>query len=138
MECTRYRQVLINRLFYIMNFRKLTASNIMLFAAKHYDNPSCLGQAEFLDDMKRFKYVKRLFRKYSATGELRTRLIINHIIVLTNVFGVDAATTMLFFKVEKEYWPLLKTFLIFLSFMPNTDMIEIDVHKELLQELNRI
>jgi|TARA_B110000914_G_C15290984_1_gene366617 hypothetical protein len=121
-----------------MNFRKLTASNIMLFAAKHYDNPSCLGQAEFLDDMKRFKYVKRLFRKYSATGELRTRLIINHIIVLTNVFGVDAATTMLFFKVEKEYWPLLKTFLIFLSFMPNTDMIEIDVHKELLQELNRI
>ena len=138
MECTRYRQVLINRLFYIMNFRKLTASNIMLFAAKHYDNPSCLGQAEFLDDMKRFKYVKRLFRKYSATGELRTRLIINHIIVLTNVFGVDAATTMLFFKVEKEYWTLLKTFLIFLSFMPNTDMIEIDVHKELLQELNRI
>ena len=81
-----------------MDFKKLTASNIMLFAAKHYDNPSCIGQAEFLDDMKRFKYVKRLFRKYSATGELRTRLIINHIVVLTNVFGVDAATTMLFFK----------------------------------------
>ena len=121
-----------------MDFKKLTASNIMLFAAKHYDNPSCIGQAEFLDDMKRFKYVKRLFRKYSATGELRTRLIINHIVVLTNVFGVDAATTMLFFKVEQEYWSLLKTFLIFLNFMPNTDLTEIDTHKELLKELETI
>ena len=121
-----------------MNFKKLTSSYIMLFAAKHYDNPSCVGQAEFLDDMKRFKYIKRLFRKYTATGELRTRLIINHIIILTNVFGVDAATTMLFFKVEKEYWPLLKTFLVFLNFMPENDMQDLPVHKLLLKELENI
>tara|TARA_B100000579_G_scaffold400792_1_gene382746 strand:- start:70 stop:435 length:366 start_codon:yes stop_codon:yes gene_type:complete len=121
-----------------MNFKKLTSSNIMLFAAKHYDNPSCVGQAEFLDDMKRFKYIKRLFRKYTATGDLRTRLIINHIIILTNVFGVDAATTMLFFKVEKEYWPLLKTFLVFLNFMPENDMTHLPVHKVLLEELENI
>lgn len=121
-----------------MDFKKLTTSNIMLFAAKHYDNPSCIGQAEFLDDMKRFKYIKRLFRKYTATGELRTRLIINHIVILTNVFGVDAATTMLFFKVEKEYWPLLKTFLTFLNLMPENDMIEISVHERLLEELRQI
>jgi hypothetical protein len=100
----------------------------MLFAAKHYDNPSCVGQAEFLDDMKRFKYIKRLFRKYTATGELRTRLIINHIIILTNVFGVDAATTMLF----------LKTFLVFLNFMPENDMQDLPVHKLLLKELENI
>ena len=121
-----------------MNFKKLTSSNIMLFAAKHYDNPSCVGQAEFLDDMKRFKYIKRLFRKYTATGELRTRLIINHIVILTNVFGVDAATTMLFFKVEKEYWPLLKTFLTFLNLMPENDMREISIHERLLEELRQI
>jgi hypothetical protein len=121
-----------------MDFNKLTSSNIMLFAAKHYDNPSCIGQAEFLYDMKRFKYINRLFRKYTATGELRTRLIINHIVILSNVFGVDAATTMLFFKVEKEYWPLLKTFLTFLNLMPENDMNEITVHARLLEELRQI
>ena len=109
-----------------------------MFAIKHYDNPQAVGEKEFYDDMKRFKYIKRLFRKYTATGELRTRLIINHIIILTNVFGVDAATTMLFFKVEKEYWPLLKTFLVFLNFMPENDMTELPVHKLLLQELENI
>ena len=88
--------------------------------------------------MKRFKYIKRLFRKYTATGELRTRLIINHIVILSNVFGVDAATTMLFFKVEKEHWPLLKTFLTFLNLMPENDMNEITVHARLLEELRQI
>ena len=110
----------------------------MLFAAKHYDNPSCLGQAEFLDDMKRFKYVKRLFRKYSATGELRTRLIINHIIVLTNVFGVDAATTLLFFKIDRQHWALLKTILVYLHFMPEEDMTDIRINQSVMAELGTI
>ena len=121
-----------------MNFKKLTSSNIMLFAAKHYDNPSCVGQAEFLDDMKRFKYIKRLFRKYTATGELRTRLIINHIIILTNVFGVDAATTLLFFKIEKQHWSLLKTFLVYLHIMPENDLINVSINTKVMGELLRI
>ena len=121
-----------------MNFKKLTSSNIMLFAAKHYDNPSCVGQAEFLDDMKRFKYIKRLFRKYTATGDLRTRLIINHIIILTNVFGVDAATTLLFFKIDKQHWSMLKTILIFLNYMPENEMVDVKINQEVLTELGKI
>ena len=67
-------------------------------------------EKEFEDDMKRFKYLKRLFRKYDTTKELKTRLIVNHIISFKNVFGVDDSTTLLFFKIEKQHWSLLKTF----------------------------
>ena len=81
------------------DFKHLTPENINMFAIKHYDNPSCVDEQEFLDDMKRFKYLKRLFRKYDTTRELKSRLIINHIIILANVIGVDAATTLLFFKI---------------------------------------
>jgi len=80
------------------DFKHLTPENINMFAIKHYDNPSCVDEQEFLDDMKRFKYLKRLFRKFDTTKELKSRLIINHIIVLANVFGIDAATTLLFFR----------------------------------------
>ena len=110
----------------------------MLFAAKHYDNPSCVGQAEFLDDMKRFKYIKRLFRKYTATGDLRTRLIINHIIILANVFGIDAATTLLFFKIDRKHWSLLKTVLVFLHYMPEEDMTDIRINQKVMGELGKI
>ena len=75
-----------------------------MYAIKHYQNPSCQGMEEFYDDMKRFKYIKRLFRKYKETGELKERLLLNHIIVLYNLFGADAASTLLFFKIELEYW----------------------------------
>ena len=87
-----------------------------MFAMKYYDNPSCIDKKEFLDDMKRFKYLKRLFRKYDTSGTLKVRLILNHIIVLANVFGVDASSTLLFFKIEKKHWSTLKTFL---GFSPN-------------------
>jgi hypothetical protein len=76
----------------------LTEENFTLFAMKHYDNPHCRGVNEFNDDLKKFKYLKRLFRKYRAGGGLKERLILNHIIVIYNLFGVDAATNMLFFK----------------------------------------
>ena len=102
----------------MVDFSELTPENINMFAMKHYDNPSCVDEAEFLDDLKRFKYLKRLFRKYDTSGELKVRLIVNHIIILSNVFGVDATTTLLFFKIEVEHWSLLKTFLVYLHFMP--------------------
>src|SRR5208282_2363891 len=96
----------------------LTEENFVLFAMHHYANPECRGINDFEEDLKRFKYLKRLFLRYKDDGELRERLILNHIIVLNNVFGIPAATKMLFFKIEPEFWPILKPFLIFLNFMP--------------------
>lgn len=120
------------------DFHKLTPDNIMMFAMKHYDNPSCVDRKEFLDDMKRFKYLKRLFRKYDTSKEFKSRLIINHIIILANVFGVDAATTLLFFKIDKQHWSILKTILIFLNYMPENDMIDIEIDQNVMEELKRI
>ena len=96
----------------------LTEENFTLYAIKHYDNPACKGIAEFNDDLKRFRYLKRLFNKYDAGKDLKERLILNHLVIIYNLFGAEAATKMLFFKVEKEFWPQLKTFLVFLNYMP--------------------
>ena len=122
----------------MVDFVKLTAENIMMFAIKHYDNPSCLDKKEFLDDMKRFKYLKRLFRKYDSSGILKTRLILNHIIVLANVFGVDAASTLLLFKIDKAHWSLLKTFMVYLNYLPNNELKEIAVDLKVFKELKEI
>ena len=120
------------------DFSKLTPDNIMMFAMKHYDNPSCVDKKEFLDDMKRFKYLKRLFRKYDTSKVLKIRLILNHIIMLANVFGVDASSTLLFFKIDKKHWSILKTFLVYLSYMPENDMKNIATDLKVLKELREI
>ena len=120
------------------DFHKLTPENIIMFAMKHYDNPSCVDRKEFLDDMKRFKYLKRLFRKYNTSSILKVRLILNHIIVLANVFGVDASSTLLFFKIEKKHWSTLKTFLVYLNYMPESDMKNIATDVKVLKELREI
>jgi hypothetical protein len=96
----------------------LTEENFIMYAMKYYDNPYCKGMTEFMDDIKRFKYIKRLLGKYHGGKGLKERLILNHIIVLNNLFGVEAATKMLFFKTEERFWPQLKTFLVFLNYMP--------------------
>jgi hypothetical protein len=95
---------------------KLDDSNFILFAAKYYDNPQCFDTLEFQDDLKRFKYLKRLFTRYQETGELKERLIVNHLIVLYNVFGPEA-TRMLFFKLE-GFHHYLKPFIVLLGYMP--------------------
>jgi hypothetical protein len=100
-----------------MSFENLTNDNIMMYAIKCYDTPNCII-SEFTEDMKRFNYIKRLFRRYTKYGELRERLILNHLIVLYNVFGVEPTTRMLFFKISKGDWSALKTYLIFLNYMP--------------------
>ena len=122
----------------MVDFSKLTPENINMFAMKHYDNPACLDEQEFLDDMKRFKYLKRLFRKYDTSKEFKSRLIINHIIILANVFGIESATTLLFFKIDKQHWHLLKTVLIFLNYMPENEMIDIETDQSVMEELKRI
>ena len=100
-----------------MHFEKLDETNFLLYAAKHYDNPSCFDTLEFYEDLNRFKYLKRLFSRYEETGELKERLILNHIIVIYNLFGVEASTRMLFFKL-KDYHRHLVPFLLFLNFLP--------------------
>jgi hypothetical protein len=97
---------------------ELNEDNFLIYAIKHYDNPHCKGMDEFMDDLKRFKYLKRLFRKYNTGKDLKERLILNHIIVIYNLFGPEAATKMLFYKIEQKFWSQLKTFLVFLNFMP--------------------
>ena len=102
---------------------------------QHYDNPQCVEVEEFNDDLRRIKYIKRLFRRFETTGELKKHLILNHIILLYNVFG-DAATPLLFFKLEKNYWPVLKAFLLFLDRLPLS--LNNDVNNDCLKELNLI
>lgn len=119
-------------------FENLTKDNLIMFAIKHYQNPSCEGINEFYDDMKRFKYIKRLFRKYKDSGILKERLLLNHIIILNNLFGADAASTLLFFKLEQEYWPALKSFLTFLSIMPENDLTHIITDPVIDQKLAEI
>lgn len=101
-----------------MHNEKLDESNALLYAAKFYDNPACFDTIEFYEDLNRFKYVKRLLNKYQESGELKERLILNHIIVLNNVFGTKAATRLLLLKCKTQYH-LLMPFLIFLNMMPD-------------------
>lgn len=101
-----------------MQFDNLNSDNIMLYAMKSYDKPNCI-LSEFKEDMKRFNYLKRLFYRYRKDGEIKDRLIINHLIVLSNVFGVEASTRLLFYKIAKEDYSTLKTYLLFLSHMPD-------------------
>jgi 5'(3')-deoxyribonucleotidase len=100
-----------------MSFDELSSENIMLFAVKSYDKPNCI-MSEFKEDMKRFNYLKRLFYRHRKVGEIKQQLIMNHLMVLYNVFGVEAATRLLFYKIAKEDYPALKTYLLFLSCMP--------------------
>ena len=101
-----------------MQFDNLTSENVLLYAMKVYDRPNCV-MSEFKEDMKRFNYLKRLFYRYRKDGEVKDRLIINHLIVISNVFGVEVSTRLLFFKMAKEDYPALKTYLLFLSHMPD-------------------
>ena len=116
-------------------FEKLTKDNIMMYAIQHYHNPSCEGMSEFKDDIKRFKYIKRLFRKYEETGILKERLLLNHIIVLNNLFGAEASSTLLFFKTEQTHWPALKGILEFLNIMPVNDLQDILSDNNIKQSL---
>ena len=98
-------------------FQTITKDNWLLFAQKHYDNPTLEKEAEFYDDLKRFKYLKRLFRKYEVSGKLKVRLALNHIIVLQNVFGVEACVTLLLYKIDVKHWSILKTLLTYLDYL---------------------
>ena len=95
----------------------MNEGNYLLFAIKFYDNPQAVTKDDFEDDLKRIKYIKRLLKRYKNTGELKTHLILNHLTVLFNVFN-DAAVPLLFYNMERELWPCIKSFLIFLDRIP--------------------
>jgi hypothetical protein len=97
----------------------LTESNFILYAAANYQNCQCYDIEEFYEDLNKFTYLKKLFSRFKEKGELKERLILNHIITLYNIFEPKAATRMLFFKIEEQHWYMLKTFLLFLNYMPD-------------------
>ena len=103
-----------------MIFDDLNDDNFLMFAMKEYNDIQCTSIEEFYDDLKKIKYIKRLFNIYKNTGQLKERLILNHFIVFYNVFPVQSGTRILFYKIEQDFWPMLKTFLIFLDRMPET------------------
>ena len=121
-------------------FKEITKDNWLLFAQHHYDNPTLQKEQEFYDDIKRFKYLKRLFRKYKATKNIKIRLVLNHVIVLANVFGVEAACILLLYKVEKIYWPYLKSVLVYLDYLYPHELNDVKTDKNidviLKKELN--
>ena len=119
-------------------FETITAANWMMFAMKHYDNPQADGEEEFQEDIKRYKYLKRLLKKYHETGALKERLILNHIIVLTNVFGVEASGSLLLYKIEPKYWSVLKTFMIFLNMIRAEELSHIGIDKKVWKTLETI
>jgi len=121
-----------------MNFDELTEDNFLLFAAKNYDNPQCESSDEFYNDLQRFKYLKRLFKRYTVNQDLQERLILNHIIVLYNLFGIKGCNRMIFFKMEEEYWSALKTFLVFLNYLPESDKVEVPLDPTIIKVLREI
>lgn len=110
-----------------MDFSKLNNNNFILYVSKYYDNPQCDSMDEFNEDLNRIKYIKRLLRKYIKTGILRERLILNHLIILQNVFGPLVTSRILFFKVDKELYSELKTFLIYLNYLPEDSISEVNL-----------
>ena len=117
---------------------KLTKNNLVVYAAKHYYNPTFIDGEEFNDDIKRFKYVKRLVNRYHQHGDLAERLILNHLIVIFNVFGYEAGVEMLALKLPLEQWPTIKPFLIFLNAIKNDDLTGIEMGKYVIEKLREI
>ena len=123
-----------------MKFDELNEDNYILFAIKYYDNPQAITKEDFFEDLSRFKYIKKLLRRYVKSGELKTTLLINHFIIVFNVFN-DAALPLLFFKIEKEYWSAVKSFIILLNRLPEypkSTVHDIKVDVNCLSELYKI
>jgi|TARA_B100001758_G_scaffold231917_1_gene228815 hypothetical protein len=123
-----------------MIFNELNEDNFLLFAIKHYENPQAVTKEDFDRDLNHFKYIKRLLKRYKNSGQLKTHLLLNHFIILYNIFG-EATTPMLFFKIEKELWSAMKSFIVFLGRFPeypHSDIHDIQVDMLCLTELYKI
>ena len=125
-----------------MDFSSLNESNFVMYAMKNYENPTCTGMDEFYEDLNRVKYIKRLFRKYEKSGVLRERLILNHLIILGNVFGPLTCSRIMFYKTESEMHSYLKTFLVYLNYLPkeieDVDLDEIPLEQGMIEKLRSL
>tara|TARA_Y200000002_G_scaffold13982_1_gene11251 strand:- start:30 stop:401 length:372 start_codon:yes stop_codon:yes gene_type:complete len=123
-----------------MRFDELNEGNYMLFAIKFYDNPQAVTKDDFESDLKRIRYIKRLLKRYKNTGELKIHLILNHLIILFNVFH-EAAVPLLFYNLEEDLWPSIKSFLVFLNRIPEypkTRITELEPDQNCLDQLNTV
>ena len=123
-----------------MIFNELNEDNFLLFAIKNYENPQAVTKEDFDKDLNHFKYIKRLLKRYKNTGQLKTHLLLNHFIILYNIFG-EATTPMLFFKIEEDLWSSMKSFIIFLGRFPeypHSAIHDIQVDMFCLSELYKI
>jgi len=119
-------------------FDELNNENFLLYASKHYDNKQCTEVEEFYEDLNRFKYLKRLLRRYESTGELQERLILNHLIVLFNVFSITNAKKMVFFKTDVGSLSTLKTFLVYLNYLKEDEYVEIPLDTRIIKVLRNL
>ena len=118
--------------------KELNESNLFLYAAKHYSNPAFTDIEEFYEDLKRFKYIKILTNRYLKSGKLVERLILNHLIVVFNAFGIEASLNILEFKLEEKHWTVVKPFLVFLKHITNDQYTGITMDKNVVEKLRKI
>ena len=117
---------------------EVTEDNYLIVAAKHYNNPQCSSTDEFYADLDRIKYIKRIINRDLESGDLSERLLLNHIIVFCNVFGVEIGVKMMAVKLEYKYWSVIKTILVFLKYIEATDLIGIDMDANVIKILRKI
>jgi hypothetical protein len=117
---------------------EVTEENYLIVAAKHYNNPQCSSTDEFYADLDRIKYIKRIINRYLETGELSDRLLLNHIIVFCNVFGIEIGVKMMAVKLDYKYWSVIKTILVFLKYLQPSDLIGIDMDRNVIKVLREI
>ena len=123
-----------------MRFNELNEENFLLFAIKNYENPQAVTKEDFDKDLNHFRYIKRLLKRYKSSGDLKVHLLINHFIILYNIFG-DATTPMLFFKIDQSLWSAIKTFIVFLDKLPDYPRCyihDIEMDERCLEELEKI
>ena len=123
-----------------MRFDELNESNYILFAIKHYENPHSVTKEDFFDDLKKFKFIKKIFKKYKNDSKVNVKLLINHFLILYNVFG-EATTPLLFYKIDSDYWSLIKTTIVYLGRFPEypkTKLHDIPVDLEFFQLLKTL
>ena len=117
---------------------EVTEENYLIVAAKHYNNPQCSSTDEFYADLDRIKYIKRIINRYLETGELSERLLIKHIIVFCNVFGIEIGVKMMALKLDYKYWPVIKSFLVFLKYIEPADLVGITMDPKVINILREI
>ena len=122
----------------MLRFKELTEKNLLLYATKHYSNPTFSDIEDFHEDLKRFKYIKRLLNRYIESDKLSERLILNHLIVIFNMFGIEASLNILELKLEEKHWPVIKPFLIFLNYIKNEQYTGITMDPTVIEALRKI